>query len=230
MEAKKSLRADLEKKKGLLFQIGLCTSLLLMILAFSYSKSEIVYEEMTVAREIVEMEMVEITREEITPPEPVRQEVQVVADLINIVSDDRKIETNLSFADFDQDVDFVFQPATSSRTMEEAADEIIDFMVIEDQPLFQGQDVNAFRSWINSKIAYPVVAAENGMQGTVTVSFIIEKDGTLAELSVIASPDRSLSEEAIRVISSSPKWTPGKQRGVPVRVRYSLPVIFRLTN
>jgi len=228
MEVKKTPKADLQNKKGIFLEIGLCISLLLMILMFSYSKSEIVYEEMTDTREIVEMEMVEITREEITPPEPVRQEVQVVADLINIVSDDRKIETNLTFADFDQDVDFVFEPATSSRGQEEAADEDPPFMIVEDMPKFQGGDVNTFRNWVQSRLNYPVIAQENGIQGRVTVSFVIERDGTLTNIVVISSPDRSLSDEAVKIIQSSPKWTPGRQRGTAVRVSYSLPVTFAL--
>ncbi len=229
MEVKKTPKADLQNKKGIFLEIGLCVSIALMLLLFSLSKSEIVLEDMTDDRVIVEEDMMEVTRQEPPPPEPVRQEVQVVADIINVVSDDRKIETSITFGEFDDDVEIVFQPATSTAR-EEAVEEDAPFIIVSDMPKFQGGDLNAFRNWVQQQLAgnYPVVAAENGIQGTVTLMFVIERDGSLTDIRVINTPDRSLSEAAIRAVQGSPKWTPGSNRGTPARVQFTLPVVFRL--
>ena len=95
-------------------------------------------------------------------------------------------------------------------------------------PTFQGGDLNTFRNWVQSNVRFPQIALENGIQGTVVLSFVIEKDGSLTNIQVMQSPDRALADEAVRVLQSSPKWTPGKQRNSPVRVRYTLPVEFRI--
>ena len=87
-------------------------------------------------------------------------------------------------------------------------------------PSFQGGSLNDFRNWVQSKVRYPAIAQENGISGKVVLTFVIEKDGRLTNIQVLQTPDRSLSEEA--------KWSPGKQRNQPVRVRYTLPVEFRI--
>ena len=97
-------------------------------------------------------------------------------------------------------------------------------------PTFQGGDLMKFREWVQKRLRYPQIAQENGISGRVTLSFVIEKDGSLTNIEVMQSPDRSLSEEAIRVVQSSPKWTPGKQRNQPVRVSFTLPVMFQLRH
>lgn len=226
MEVKKTAKADLQNKKGIFLEIGLCVSIVLMILLFSWSQSEVVVGELEDNRAVIEEEMVEITREQETPPEPVRQEVQVVADIINIVSNDQKIESTISFAEVTDD-EFVFVPATSTAK-EEVIEEDAPFITVSDMPKFQGGGVDVFRNWVQEKLVYPVIAQENGIQGRVVLSFVIERDGSLTNVAVIATPDRSLSDEAMRIVKSSPKWTPGSNRGVPARVSYTLPVDFRL--
>jgi protein TonB len=229
MEVKKSAKADLQNKKGIFLEIGLCASIALMLLLFSWRSGEIVVEEMVDSRDVVEEELAEFTREEITPPEPVRQEVQVIADIISVVSNDQKIETTLTFDELDDGVEFTFTPAVSS-VVEEAVEEDAPFITVSDMPKFQGGDLNAFRNWVQTQLVgnYPVVAQENGIQGRVTLGFVIERDGSLTNIQVISSPDRSLSEAAAAVLQSSPKWTPGSNRGVPARVRFTLPVDFQL--
>ena len=97
-------------------------------------------------------------------------------------------------------------------------------------PTFRGGDLNAFRNWVQGKLRYPQIAAENGISGRVVLSFVVERDGSLTNIQVLQSPDRSLGEEATRVVSSSPKWEPGMQRNQPVRVKYTLPVVFQIQN
>ena len=107
-----------------------------------------------------------------------------------------------------------------------ASEDDTPFLVAEEMPLFQGKDLNTFRSWLQSQIRYPAEALKRGIEGRVVLSFIVERDGSVSTIQLLQSPDRILSEEARRVVSSSPKWTPGRQNGHLVRVRYMLPVDF----
>lgn len=99
------------------------------------------------------------------------------------------------------------------------------FEVVEQQPQFPGGSVNG---WLADHIKYPVVAAENGIQGRVVVQFVVERDGSVSQVKVVRGVDPSLDKEAQRVISSMPKWIPGKQNGQAVRSRFTVPVTFRL--
>ena len=94
-------------------------------------------------------------------------------------------------------------------------------------PTFPGGEA-ALLQYIGKNMKYPVIAQENGIQGRVIVSFVIEKDGHVADVTVVRGVDPALDKEAIRVVSAMPRWRPGEQRGKPVRVKYTLPVTFRL--
>jgi protein TonB len=101
--------------------------------------------------------------------------------------------------------------------------------VIEDKPLFNGKPAEeGFREYVGSNTKYPPVAAENGITGRVYVEFTIDKDGTVINVKILRGVDPSLDAEALRVIKASPKWTPGRQRGKTVKVKYQFPVNFRL--
>jgi protein TonB len=101
------------------------------------------------------------------------------------------------------------------------------FDVVEQMPSFPGGDAELMK-FLSSHIKYPVVAEENGIQGRVIAQFVVERDGSISDVKVIKSVDPSLDKEAIRVLKSMPKWIPGKQNGAPVRVKYTVPVTFRL--
>lgn len=101
------------------------------------------------------------------------------------------------------------------------------FTVVEQMPLFPGGDA-ALMGYLRDNIHYPTVAAENGVQGRVVVGFVVERDGSITDVNVLRSVDPSLDREAVRVVKSMPKWTPGKQNGSAVRVKYQVPVTFRL--
>ncbi len=102
------------------------------------------------------------------------------------------------------------------------------FMVVEDMPTFEGGDVQKFTNWVKERVKYPEIAVRNGIQGRVFIGFIVEKDGSVSNIQILRSVDRSLDEEAVRVVQSSPSWKPGLQRGEPVRVRFSITVNFVL--
>ena len=101
------------------------------------------------------------------------------------------------------------------------------FTVVEQMPMFPGGDA-ALMSYLANNIHYPTVAAENGVQGRVVVGFVVERDGSITDVNVLRSVDPSLDREAMRVVKAMPKWTPGKQNGSAVRVKYQVPVTFRL--
>lgn len=94
-------------------------------------------------------------------------------------------------------------------------------------PEFPGGPLKLF-NWLSANVKYPTIAEENGVQGIVIVSFVVERDGSITDVRVVKSVDPSLDKEAARVIKSMPRWIPGKQKGETVRVKYTVPVTFRL--
>ena len=225
MEIKKSPKADLQNKRGLLLEIGLIIALGGVIAAFAWTPKEQKIEKLDLNIAPVEEEIMEITRQEQKPPEPPKKtEITVITDILKVVTNDTKITTNVDFAEFEDDVEIVQQVAVEEEEIVEEQ----PFLVAETMPSFQGGSLNDFRNWVQSKVRYPAIAQENGISGKVVLTFVIEKDGRLTNIQVLQTPDRSLSEEAIRVLQQSPKWSPGKQRNQPVRVRYTLPVEFRI--
>ena len=106
-------------------------------------------------------------------------------------------------------------------------EEPIPFAFVEEKPLFQGGDANKFSKWVNERLVYPELAKEHGIQGRVTLKFTVDKDGSLIDIRVIRGVHPDLNNEALRVVSQSPKWEPGKQRGRAVPVEYTFPVIFQ---
>lgn len=227
MEIKKSPKADLRNKRGLLLEIGLAVSLAIVIAAFAYTPKEHRIEKVDLNYAVVEEEITEITRQDQKPPEPPKKvEVKVIADLLQVVTNDTKITTEVDFAEFDEDTEVLQQV----EVVEEEIAEDEPFLRVETMPSFQGGDLNTFRNWVQSNVRFPQIALENGIQGRVALSFVIERDGRLTNIQVLSTPDRSLSEAAVEVLERSPKWTPGKQRNQTVRVKYTLPVDFRVQN
>ncbi len=101
------------------------------------------------------------------------------------------------------------------------------FDVVEENPSFPGGQA-ALMQWLNANIKYPVIAAENGIEGRVIVQFVVSKTGSISDVRVVRGVDPSLDKEAVRVVSNMPNWTPGRQNGTTVNVRFTLPVTFRL--
>jgi len=183
-----------------------------------------------------EMEQLDQPNQEVAPPPPPPPPAEaqtVVKYVAPVIVDSVKVEEKSSFATVDE---------VSETTTDEAVVEVVEevkeevevkeeevFFVVEEMPGFNGGDVNTeFRKYVFANMKYPEVAAENGIQGKVYVQFVIEPDGRLSNVRVIRSVDPVLDKEAIRVIESSPKWNPGKQRGKPVRVSYTFPITFVL--
>ena len=208
-----------------MLEIGLIIALAAVIAAFAWTPEEQTMEKIDLNLGPVEEEIMEITRQDQKPPEPPKKtEITVITDILKVVTNDTKITTDVDFAEFEDNVEIVQQVAVEEETIEEEQ----PFLIAETMPSFQGGDLNTFRNWVQSKVRYPAIAQENGISGRVVLTFVIEKDGRLTNIQVLQAPDKSLSEEAVRVLQQSPKWAPGKQRNQPVRVRYTLPVEFRI--
>jgi protein TonB len=223
MEAKKTRRADLQNRRVLFMEIGLVIALAVVVLAFNWGQQEKKVTQMVDNVAAVEEEVIVNTEQEERQPEVKPQVNQVISDFIDVVRNDTKITTEYQFDEFDEDISIevpVFE--------EEEVIEDIPMYNAEEMPTFQGGGLAEFRKWVHDRLAYPRIAQENGITGKVTLRFVIERDGSLTNIEEIASPDRSLTEEAVRVLKQSPKWTPGKQRNQPVRIFYILPVDFQL--
>ena len=233
MEIKKSAKADLEGKKGIFFEIGLVLALGALLSAFSFkmdSKTEEVF--VMPPEEPVEEEIIPITQAMMTPPPP-PPPAPKLTDLIEIVDDDMEIEDELEIEDMEADVeninsnayDWSGEAGGEGDMYAEEYGEADVFQVVEDMPQFPGGDVT---KWLAKNTRYPMIAQENGIQGRVFVQFVIEKDGSISNVKVLRPVDPSLDKEAVRVVSSMPKWKPGKQRGKAVRVSYTVPINFQL--
>ncbi|MDR0755168.1 MAG: energy transducer TonB [Prevotellaceae bacterium] len=229
MEAKKTEKADLESKKLLFFCIGLIPVLLIMILIFESSSRNTSQIELADTRALIEEEEMPLPEEEQPEPEQVVPQ-PIMSDELNIVDENIDINTDIDFtSEVDKNfaieaVDYVAKKVEE----EEAAEESIPFAIVEEKPKFQGGDQNTFRNWVNSKINYPETAQENGVQGRVMLQFTVDKDGFVKNVKVVRKVDPDLDREAVRVVSASPKWTPGKQRTKNVAVVFNFPVVFQL--
>ena len=111
-----------------------------------------------------------------------------------------------------------------------AEDGDMPYIKVEKMPTFMGGDLNVFRNWVQSKIQYPKEAMDKGIKGRVVCSFVVEKDGSLTEFDVLQSPDKSLADEVVRILKTSPKWESGEQRGEKVRVKYTVPIVFSIAD
>jgi protein TonB len=236
MEIKKSKKADLEKTKGTSMLIGYIVALAVMFAAFEWTTRDYVETEPVVYAAYAQMEeeIVPITQPIFTAAPPPPADAPQVAEILDIVENDEeiveeKIETSESTTEaISGPVAQVSGPvATGPVVVEEASDEGEIFQVVEQMPEFPG-GMQALMAYLSKNIKYPSVAQDNGIQGRVLVSFVVNKDGSIVDPEVIKSVDAALDKEAMRVIKAMPKWNPGKQRGKPVRVKYTVPVLFRL--
>ena len=229
MESKISPKADLQKKSLLFLEIGLIVALGICLLAFEWSTSDKV-ETIDLAAQTVAVEEEEIIntqeQQEIPPEIP---KIPVLSDIIDIVDDDIQVNDDL-FIDTEDNANLGVEIMDYHTAVEEeeVEEEAIPFALVEDKPKFQGGDANTFSAWVNKNLQYPEIAKENGVQGRVTLQFTVNTDGSVSDVKVLRGVDSSLDKEAVRIVSQSPKWTPGKQRERPVKVTYVFPVIFQL--
>jgi protein TonB len=228
MELKKAKKVDLEKRKGMFVEIGLVVALSITLVAFEWTKGEGRGSDLDVVQEIqFEDEMMQITRREEPKPEP-KPEQPKIAEVLDIVDDDVQIEDDFDF-DMEATDDTEYDFTSMMGDDDEEIDEEEVFYIVEDMPTFNGGDpATEFRKYIAQNLRYPEIAAENGISGRVIVQFAVNKVGQVVDAVVVRAVDPALDKEAIRVVMSSPKWTPGKQRGKAVKVLFTFPINFVL--
>lgn len=228
MELKKSPKANLENKKTLFTEIGLIVALAVVLVAFEHKTREKAVS--TLEEEVyipVEEEIIPITQET-PPPKPDMPKIPQLSDEIDIVSDDIQVEDIIINTEDIADMGVQVMDYVAEVEEEEIEEEIIMSAAVEEEPSFNGGDKNDFSRWVQQRLVYPQIALENGIQGTVMLQFDIDKDGNLVNIVVLRGIDKTIDEEAVRVVSSSPKWSPGRNNDLPVKVRYNFPVQFQL--
>ena len=228
MEARKTEKANLENKRLLFVEIGFVVALLAILFCFNWSskekKADTIVAENT---EITEEEMVPITQDT-PPPPPEAPKIPILSDVIDIVDDNITVDNNIINLEDSEDLAVDIKDYVEETVEEVVEEEAIPFQLVEQKPSFQGGDANAFSKWVAENLEYPEIAKENGVQGRVMLQFTVNPNGSISDVKVLRGVDPSLDKEAVRVVSKSPKWTPGKQRDRAVKVTYTFPVIFQL--
>ncbi|MBN1820528.1 MAG: energy transducer TonB [Prolixibacteraceae bacterium] len=227
MEPKKSKKADLENKRNTFLLIGLVVALGATLLAFEWtSKPSAASSLGELTMQEVEEEFIPVTREqEVKPPPPPKP---TVVEILTIVDDDVELDEELDIESTEADDETIINiaPIIQAEEEEEVEEQKI-FTIVEQQPEFPG-GARALYAYINDHVKYPVMAQENGIQGRVFVKFVVDTDGSVSNVEVTRSVDKSLDQEALRVIKSLPKFRPGMQRGNPVRVFFNASINFTL--
>ena len=221
---KKSEKANLENKKTIFFQIGLIFSLTLALLAFEWTGSAPDYSALSNnAFEVISLELPPVTRrKELIPPPPIIPSESFVITTVEI-DDDKE------FIVFETEA--TEETAIITNSFFNQDDEKEDgevFIIVEDMPTFQGGDLTKFWQYVQSNIHYPEVAKENGIHGTVFVSFVVNKNGDVEDIQIMRSVDKALDNEVIRTIRNAPKWKAGEQRGKKVNVSFAMNIKFVL--
>lgn len=228
MEIKKTPKANLENKRLLFVEIGFVVALAAVLGAFEWSSKEKKAETLVAEnQELIEEEIIPITQET-PPPPPEAPKIPILSDQIDIIDDNIKVDNDIISLDDSDDMGFEIQDYIEEAVEEVVEEEAIPFQLVEKKPSFNGGDANEFSKWVNERLNYPEIAKENGVQGRVMLQFTVNADGSVSNVKVLRGVDPSLDKEAVRVVSSSPKWTPGKQRDRNVKVTYTFPVIFQL--
>jgi periplasmic protein TonB len=224
MEEKKSPKAGLEGKRTIFLQIGFIVALTAVLFAFNIKSYERgnkldIRGHMDDIPEVI----VPITRQELKPPPPPPQQ-QIT--LINIVDNTMEIEEDLML-DVGADQFTEIPEYIPVIALEDVPDEDEIFEVVELMPAFPGGDAAMMR-FLKENIKYPQIARETGIRGTVIVTFVVERDGSVTDVRVLRGIGGGCDEEAVRVIRQMPKWVPGHQLGKPVRVQFNMPIRFIL--
>jgi protein TonB len=227
MELKKSDKANLEKQRGVFFQFGLVLALGAILLAFEWKQKPEVEDTTALAAQVaVEEEIAQVTRPpEVKPPPPPPK----ITEVLNLVEDNIKLDDDIQIDA--ESTDNLALSNISYVDTKPAEEEVVDetpFVMVEDMPQFQGGSSDTFREWIAKNMKYPEIAAENGISGRVYIQFCVNSKGDIVDVIVLRGVDPALDKEAVRVVSASPKWTPGKQRGKAVKVQFTFPVNFVL--
>ncbi|MGM9831723.1 MAG: energy transducer TonB [Paludibacteraceae bacterium] len=226
MQIKKSKKASLEDKKLTYLLMGFVLVLSICFVALEWTEKEVTKYDVVDTDFLIEDEIeIEQTKQETPPPPPPPPAPEVIEEL-KVVDNQTEVEAiEIKTEDNNADTVVIAPPVVIE---EEEEDESVIFDRAEEQPEFPGGNEKLFK-YLSENVKYPVIAQENGIQGRVICQFVVNKDGSIVDVVVVRSGgDASLDKEAIRLMKSMPKWKPGMQRGKPVRVKFTVPVNFKL--
>lgn len=218
----------MQNKKSTWLLMGYVLALATMFVAFEWSKRDVKIDMSQALTDVTfEEEIIPITEqpEQVQAPPP--PEAPAVVENLTIVEDDADVEETamVSTEETGQAVEIKY---VAPAVEEEEPEEQTIFEVVEQMPEFPNGGMAGLMQFLSKNIKYPTIAQENGTQGRVTVQFVVNRDGSIVDAKVLRGVDPYLDKEALRVIGTMPKWKPGMQRGKPVRVKYTVPVMFRL--
>jgi protein TonB len=222
MEAKKTDKADLTKKSTFFFSIGLLVTMALIVMAFEYKNYEASEIDLMTKSTNVFEEIPEVPPTEQPPPPPPQvQQPQIVE-----VPDEEEIEDEIQ-------VNFNIETTQDTKVeevivAEQPKEEVEEIFTIVEEPAAPKGGMPAFYKYVGDKIKYPAQARRMAIEGRVFVEFVINKDGSISDVKAVKGIGAGCDEEAVRIIQNSPAWTPGKQRGKPVKQRMVLPITFKL--
>lgn len=228
MVVKKYPHADITRFQNMFLSLGFAVSLSVVILLFNWKT----YDKVSVLNITTSDNFEDVVDIPLTvqppPPPPMKEHPTIVE-----VSDEEEIVEELEInLDIEITEDMAIAPAVvadiilNEEIAEEKADEI--FTIVEELPTFMGGGNGEFLKWVGERLKYPSKAADANVQGKVFIQFVIEKDGSITDITVLKGIGFGADEEAVRIVGSAPKWSPGKQRGKPVRLRMILPITFML--
>lgn len=235
MEVKKNPKKDLENYRMLFVQVGLVIALVFTIVAIEWKTYDQVVADLGELEVEIDDEVIPITQRQMAPPPP--PPPPPPSEVIEVVEDDvvleEELEIQVTETDETEEVEVI-------EMEEEVSDEVLNFMVVENKPVFPGcEDKGSedekfqclqleIQKFIARNFKFPEMARQMGIQGKVYINFEISKDGSIKNVQVVRGVDELLDNEAIRVIKKLPKFTPAKQRGKPVRVQYTVPINAKL--
>lgn len=224
MEPKKTEKADLTNKSWLFFNIGLATTLLIVVMAFEYQSKDDADAKNLAKNQNVLDEILEVPPTEQPPPPPPKIQLPQLVEVPDEeeIKEDIKIEIDVEVTTDTKIEEIVIAPVVEEK---EDVDQI--FLVVEESATPKG-GMSAFYKYVSDKMKYPAQARRMGIEGKVFVEFVINRDGSITDVKAIKGIGAGCDEEAVRVVQSAPPWNPGKQRGKPVRQRYVVPIIFKL--
>ncbi len=220
MEIKKTQGADLLAKKGLFFSIGLVSSLALALMAFEWRQQDEKLDLFSAKSTNTFEEMLDVpTTQQLPPLAPVIQQPQIVE-----VPDEEKIKENLNIS-FDNEAPTI---EVTSVISDEPAEEVDEIFTIVEEPAMPAGGMNSFYKYLVDNMKYPPQARRLGIEGKVTLQFVVDKNGLISDVSVLRGIGSGCDEEAVRVMRNAPVWKPGKQRGKPVKQRCIMPISFKM--
>jgi len=230
METKKTDRANLEKKRSVFFQLGLLIALGLAFVAFEWQVtpriSDVVWDPLPMDFVTEDIPIATFTPD---PPPPAPPQAGFILEIV----DNNVVLEGFPEINFNIENGINILPTVEfapTVIVEEDEPEIFCVTCVEEQALFNGKPAEeAFRNYVSQNLTFPQIAIENGISGKVFIQFVVDPNGNAVDIQVVRGVDPLLDNEALRLIkSTSGMWTPGKQRGKPVKVRYTFPIIFQL--